>query len=257
LKNLSLIAGGIASLALGTVLATQSHAADHLDSASLAGNSMGDINDVYAWMTTDTAKVNLAMTVSPGDDGTHSFSDAVQYVFHVASRTGDPLAVIGHPGMGTETKVICTFASNTSVQCWVVVGTTVKDYVTGNPTATGGITSGSGKTRVFAGRRSDPFFFNLQGFRNAVAAIAGMAGSLAPDAAGCPTGLIDAQVMGVRGILSTLQTTGTGSPPCSTTEIDCFKTFNVMAIVVQVDKTLLNQPGNTILAVWGSTHAKP
>jgi hypothetical protein len=30
-----------------------------------------------------------------------------------------------------------------------------------------------------------------------------------------------------------------------------------MALVVQVDKSLLNAAGNTMLSVWGSTHMVP
>jgi len=40
-----------------------------------------------------------------------------------------------------------------------------------------------------------------------------------------------------------------------TTGSDDFATTNVMAIVVQVDKSLVNTTGNTTVAVWGSTHA--
>lgn len=245
-------------MALGTVLATRSsEAADHLDSATLATNGMADINDVYAWMTSDMSKLNLIMTVSPGA-GNGTFSDAVQYVFHVVSRTGaTPGDVVAKPGTGTETKVICTFTSDTAIQCWVVTGTTVKDYVTGDPSAAAGITSASGKLKVHAGRHSDPFFFNLQGFRNAITQVkAAVAGGLTLDAAGCPATLPDANAAGLRGILSTQQT-GTEMPACPTNNLDCFALFNVKAVVVQLDKTLVNEGTNTLLAVWGSTHAKP
>jgi hypothetical protein len=40
-------------------------------------------------------------------------------------------------------------------------------------------------------------------------------------------------------------------------QIDCFQNFNVMSIVMQVDKSLLNIGTNTILEVWGSTHTTP
>ncbi|MBL0215900.1 MAG: DUF4331 family protein [Myxococcales bacterium] len=249
----------MASLGLAALLATQSHAADHLDSATLAGNPMGDINDVYTWMTPDALKLNLAMTVSPGDPGTRAFTDAVQYVFHVTSKAGDPQATVAQAG-GTETKVICTFVSNTNVSCWVVTGTATTAYVQGDPSAATGLTSADGKLKVFAGRRSDPFFFNLQGFRNAVDAVHTNVGALTFTADGCPNNLPSTGALSIAtilGLLTTLQTTGAGSPACSTTNIDCFAAFNVMALVVQVDKTLVNATGNTIVGVWGSTHAKP
>lgn len=255
-------------MGLATLLATQSHAADHLDSFNtLATNPLGDINDVYTWMTTDTNKLNLAMTISPADTAARHFSDAVQYVFHVTSRGTMATDAVAHPGMGTETKVICTFASDTSAQCWVVSGTTVKDYVTGDPSATTGLTSADGKLKVFAGRRSDPFFFNLQGFRNAIKAVHDAAPGLpmaAYDAAFCPTGIPATatppapSVLALRTLLTTQQPTDANAmPQCPDTTPDCFATLDVKAIVLEVDKTLLNDGTNTMLAVWASTHAKP
>lgn len=263
MKKLSLIAGGVASLGLATLLATHSYAADHGDSTTLLTQPMADINDVYTWMNADASKLNLVMTVSPVDPGSRSFSDAVQYVFHVTSKAGDPtMTVAQNMQTDVETKVICTFASNSSAQCWVVAGTTVKGYISGDPSATTGITSADGKIKLFAGRRSDPFFFNLQGFRNVVAGVKTQvgAGTLAFNEFGCINGGaagVDGTFAALRNTLKTLQVTGTGTPACSISEIDCFKTFNVMAIVLQVDKSLVNSGTNTIVSVWGSTHAKP
>ncbi len=250
-------------MGLATLLATPSHAADHLDSLSLAANPMADINDVYTWMTPDALKLNLAMTVSPGDNGLRTFGDSVQYVWHVISKAStdaaDPTQVVArNAATDVETSVICTFVSNTKASCWVVSGTTVKGFVTGDPSATAGMTSGDGKVKVFAGRRSDPFFFNLQGFRNAIAGVKMAAATpgfaVTPD--GCPKTLMDTDAAGLRTLLSTQQT-GAGVPACSPTTLDCFASFNVMAIVVQVDKTLVNATGNNFLSVWASTHAKP
>ena len=112
-----------------------SQAADHLDgpNVAMAGNQMADLGDVFSWMTSDGTKVNLAMTVSPADQGVNTFGPSVQYVFHVTSHPGSTNATaFGVPGI--ESDVICTFASNTSAQCWVTQGTNVKGYVTGDPT---------------------------------------------------------------------------------------------------------------------------
>lgn len=263
MKKLSLIAGGVASLGLATLLATHSYAADHGDSTTLLTQPLADINDVYTWMNSDASKLNLVMTVSPVDADTRSFSDAVQYVFHVTSKAGGPMMTVAQNMPGdVETKVICTFASNTSAQCWVVAGTTVKGYISGDPSSAAGITSADGKIKFFAGRRSDPFFFNLQGFRNVVTAVktAVGAGGLTFNQFGCINGgasATDATFTSLRNSLKTLQITGGGTPACSISEIDCFKTFNVRAIVLQIDKTLFNSGTNTIVSVWGSTHAKP
>ena len=96
---------------------------------------MADINDVYAWMTTDGAKVNLAMTVSPADDDTR----------HV--RPDGPVRVPreqlrGHRNASRsstqdkEYKVICTFASNTTAQCWVATRQDVDRLRQGRSSAT-------------------------------------------------------------------------------------------------------------------------
>lgn len=255
MKKLSLIGGGVAGLALAALLATPARAADHLDSTTLATNPMGDINDVFTWMNGDATKLNLALTVSPADDGTRHFSPAVQYVFHVRSRAGTTGGmVVAQPG-GTETNVICTFASDTSAQCWVVQGTTVKGYVKGDPSAAAGLTSADGKLKVFAGRRSDPFFFNLQGFRDAIALIGGAAGTLTFNAGGCPNNLLDATAAALVATLSAQSTMTGAAPACPLTNKDCFAALNVMGLVVQVDKTLVLNGTDTYLSVYASTHA--
>ncbi|HEY0992309.1 MAG TPA: hypothetical protein VGD80_34895 [Kofleriaceae bacterium] len=54
---------------------------------------------------------------------------------------------------GTETKVICRFASNASGQCWVSNAdrTITDDCVAGDPRMKVGVTSVQVKVRVFAG----------------------------------------------------------------------------------------------------------
>lgn len=229
---------GVAGLAAVALLAGRGQAADRGRSptlaATLVGDPMADIADVYAWMT--GSNLNLVMDVSPRDNGTHGFSPAVLYVFHLTSKQGLGVATAG----GTETRVICKFDSNIAVQCWVVTGTTTKDYVTGDPSNTAGVTSILGKVKVFAGRRSDPRFFSETGFNTAITTFRAQSTGT-PDGAGCPRMMTPGQAGSVRSALTA------GS--------DDFATTNVMAIVVQVDKSLVNTTGNTTVAVWGSTHA--
>jgi hypothetical protein len=263
MKKLAYLGGvaGVGVVAAALVATQTGHAADHLDSSTLAPNPLADLNDVYAWMNGDATKVNLAMTISPADPGDRAFGPDVQYVFHVTSK--EQLGVLV-PG-GNETRVICTFASPTSAECWIADSTGTKDYVTGDPSNTAGITSTSGKVRLFAGRRSDPFFFNLQGFRDAVGAVkATPSPVLTQDAAGCPTTCLgDADCGGtadaLRGLLGGQRPVPTPAPvpACPDNNRDCFINLNVLAIVLQVDKTLFNTGSNTTLAVWGSTHATP
>jgi hypothetical protein len=242
LKKLAFL-GSVIGLGVGALLVAHStQAADHLDSPGAIANPMADITDVFAWNTPDAMKVNLVMAVSPGDPGTRHFDSTVQYVFHVSSTA----SVTSQSR--TETKVICTFANDTSIQCWVGD----KDYVTGDPTGADGVTSTSGKVKVWAGRRADPFFFNFNGFQDAIEFVEN-AGITQVDGAGCPT--IPAGIGSA--LRNKLQEGPRGTDthaPCSGSSKNCFEDLNVMAIVLQVDKTLLNDGSNKILGVWGSTH---
>ena len=158
------------------------------------------------------------------------------YAFHLTSK---PRLGIAEPS-GTETQVICRFDSNTSVRCWVASGGVTRDYVVGDPSNTAGVTSPSGRVKVFAGRRSDPAFFNLSGFTTAMTGFAPQLVSTAEDVAGCPNRVLLDRFVALRTQLSS------GS--------DSFATSNVMAIVVQIDPALVNTGNNTVIAVWGSTH---
>lgn len=249
MKRLTLRYGVLGSLVGALLLfAHELKAADHLDSATtLAPLPLADINDVYAWMTPDGQKVNLVMTISPGDNGTRHFSPGVQYVFHVTSKAG---LGVGQAG-GTETRIICTFASDLAAKCWIG-DNPVKDYVEGDPTSIEGITSFDAKVRMFAGRRSDPFFFNLQGFRDAVAAVKAT-GGITLDAAGCPNNVDATAAAALRAkVQQAAQATATA--PCAIDNADCFKHLKVLAIVMQVDKSLLLDAGQTTVGVWASTH---
>jgi hypothetical protein len=263
LKKLAFL-GGAAGLGLLALLSSPvSQAADHLDSTALT-NKMADINDVYGWMTSDGAKINLAMTVAPNAGMDDNFGTSVQYVFHLTryefNGAADFPIMQAQIAAGVETRVICTFASNTDGKCWVVDSANkVLDYVAGD-FSMAGQTSESGKLRVFAGRRSDPFFFNLSGFKRALAAfIPNCTGGDCPaglnlNAAGCPD--TDAATAGaLRGLVGATPTTAAQAMGCPQNEPDCFKNANVMAIVVQIDKTLVVDDTKKLLSVWGSTHA--
>ncbi len=260
MKKLAFLAGA-GALCAAAFYGSPLRAADHLDGANvkLAANTMADLNDVYTWMTSDGAKVNLALTVSPADDGTRHFGPSIQYVFHVEQHPG-----FGMPG--TETKVVCTFVNDTSGQCWVVAkdGATI-DYVTGDLSVVSGRASASNKFRVFAGRRSDPFFFNLTGFTNAKSVVT--SANVTDDVNGCPTeidnlAITNATTSALRtalGATPTSSTPGTTTAtiegPCPADVADCFADFNVMAIVIQLDKDLVIDTANKFVSVWASTHA--
>jgi hypothetical protein len=212
------------------------HAADHLDAPGVMTNAAADITDVYAWMSSDKSKLNLVLDVSPLAATTSKFSNQVQYVFHLGAGPsfGMPPAQL--------TNIICTFATDQTASCWV--GTS--EYVHGDASATTGITSADGKVKVFAGLRDDPFFFNLNGFKDAVATVDAAEGSLMFDMAGCPQ-LNAATAGAVAGMLNhTMMGT---APPA-----DFFAGKNVLSIVVQVDASLVSSSTNKIVGVWGSTN---
>jgi hypothetical protein len=226
------------------LVATTAMAADHKDGPATTADPTADIADVYAFM--DGTNVALAMTVSPfADKTTAKFSDMVLYTWHVTSYNK-----FGGTKSGNN-DVICSFATNQTIQCWV--GT--KDYVTGDASATTGLTSASGKVKVFAGVRADPFYFYLGspttgGFKKAVADTWAAApalitaGQVNPN--GCPILPTAAQ---------TLLKTDLGVGNTDQTKND-FASANVLAISIEIDKSLLIANPNDVISVWASTNHK-
>lgn len=225
---------GALALAL-TAAATTALAADHLDGPAATMDPAADITDTYAWL--DSGNVVLVMNVSPLATSTSKFSDKVQYVFHTESRMA-----FGMPG--TKVDIICTFDAAQKVSCWVGD----KAYVTGDASATAGLAAGDGSFKVFAGLRDDPFFFNLDGFKDTVTTVEGAAASLTFDAAGCPA--LDAATSTL--LVNKLKTDPKSTPPGGTAK-DFFAGKNVLSIVLSVDKKLLNG-GGPIMSYWASTN---
>lgn len=212
-------------------------AADHLDGAAVKTEKATDINDVYAWMSPDKAKVYLAMTVFPQANATSKFSNAAKYVFHLNSSSA-----FGMPA--TEVLVICSFDATDAISCWVTKGNETLDYVTGVASAAEGISSMSGKTKVFAGLRDDPFFFNLEGFKQVANNVTFASPGLMKDAAGCP--MLD---MGTSQLLVGQLSTAPGGGAAQ----NFFAALNTLALVVTVDTALVT-PGGPTLGVWASTN---
>lgn len=226
---------GACTAAAAVGLALKIRAADHKDGPAVTNDPTADITDLYAWMSTDKSKVTLVMDVYPNAPAGSKFSDQVLYVFHVNSSAG-----YGMPQ--TETKIICGFDAAQAITCWVGAG----EKVTGSASAVAGLTSASGKTKVFAGLRDDPFFFNLTGFKATAADVAAAASSLTFDASGCPT--LDAATAGTLVAQLSHGTSGAAAA-------NDFAAQNVQSIVVEVDTTLLT-PGGKILGVWASTNMR-
>ena len=221
------------TLTIAALLCTSAAlAADHRDGAAVLTDPSTDINDVFAWTSSDGTKLNLAMTVFPAATTAAKFSDVAQYVFHTASSPG-----YGMAASATE-DILCTFDTSQKISCWGG-----GEYVTGDASATSGITSSSGKLRVFAGLRDDPFFFNLDGFKATAHLVHEAAGSLTFDAAGCPA--LDQTT--ANALVTQLRSAPGGGAPQ-----DFFAGLNGLAIVIQIDKALVTKGGSTV-SVYGST----
>jgi hypothetical protein len=230
---------GVCSVAavVGTVRIARS--ADHLDSPATKADPAADINDLYGFM--DGNNLVLALTLfpaasAPTDAGPGAqFSDAVQYVVHVASG-----ASFGKTTANTD--IICTFTAAQQISCWL--GT--QEFVTGNAGQLPGLASADGKFKVFAGLRADPFFFNLDGFKQTVSDVIA-AEPLTTDVAGCPT----LSAATADALLTQLKTAPDGGPP-----EDFFAPLNALAIVFSIDKSLVTT-GGPFVATWAATHRAP
>jgi hypothetical protein len=213
-------------------------AADHLDGPAVQADKTTDITDTYAWM--EGGKLVLVMNVHPLADGTSKFSDAALYVFHVNSAAGYLMPQ-------TETTIICSFATDQTITCWP--GDDEAEIVTGDASGTAGLASASGKFKVFAGHREDPFFFNLVGFNAVRTAVLGaLAMNPLPftiDENGCPE---------LPKSLSDTLVTQLTQDMAGGAGVDFFLNLNVLSIIVEVDPSLVND-GGPILGYWASTNA--
>ncbi len=216
-------------------LVLPARASDHLDGPAVIAQPEADISDLYTWM--DGNNVVLVMGVTPLATPMTTFSDKIQYVFHTQSQQM-------FFGASTGVDIICTFDLAQHASCWV--GTA--DYVTGDASATTGLTSASGKVKVFAGLRDDPAFFNLDGFKSAVNLYASASSGLTFDVAGCPR----LDVASSAALVRTLQSDPTSTPPGGLAH-DFFAGKNVLGLVVSVDKSLLTA-GGPLVSVWASTN---
>ncbi len=188
-------------------------AADHIDAPAVTGSgstSLGnDITDIYAFQSpSDNSKMVFTMNVqgllSPAATAAATFPSNVMYEFNI-DNTGD----------NVEDLVIQCLVQNGKMRVYgpVAVGTpglssTVKTSgavtevsVTSYASSTSpSVATNSNGTRVFAGPRDDPFFFDLVRYLDILS--------------GAQTGF-------------------------RTTGVDTFAGSNVMSIVVEVPKSLL------------------
>ena len=181
LRNAGLLTAAGLTLALGGApLITTG--ADHLDAPALGGLTNGsgdfaphsdhgdrDINDVYVFQGRNASRTVLAMTTNPAVNVPSVqpmpyFGTNVRYIINV-DRTGDAkqdLAYVWRFGA----------ANGSGAQSYSVTrytGANARSLSTGAKIGSGwtsrsGIGTAKDGAKVFAGVRSDPFFFDLTGF---------------------------------------------------------------------------------------------
>lgn len=212
------------------ILAGATRASDHLDSPTVTREATADIGDLYAWMSSDTRRLNLAMTLVGA-----SFSERIDYVFHVDS---------GPAAAATRSTVSlrCRFGKSGTIDCRAHD----IDHATGDASHMPGVRGVRGRFRVFADLRDDPFFNNVRGSRAALdVAAKALSAGVVKDAGGCPR--FDAAT--TRKIVDEWRHTD-GAP--GTNFLAGWKTA---AIVVEIDAAAVNA-GGPALAVWATTELR-
>jgi hypothetical protein len=230
LRSGTLLAAATLTLALGgaPLLVT---GADHIDAPALGGLTAGgvfsphadhgdrDINDVYVFQGSNSSRTVLAMTTNPAVnvpsvDPFTFFGTNVRYVLNV-DRNGNAVVDLAYvwrfgPASGGAQDYTVTRYSGTNA-------TSLNQGVQIATGSTGGNGIGKAKdgAKVFAGVRSDPFFFDLTGFVGTVFGI----------------GSDDLAVID-----------GTAN--------DFFTPLDTNAVVIEVPDDALGGPN---IAVWGST----
>jgi len=147
-----------------------SHGADHLDAPGLtspSGRMDADINDVFVFDGADASRTAIAVTTHPlaGVLSPRDYATDVDYIINV-DRNGDAVQDLAY--------VFRFGASERGSQPYTVTrytGANARSLAHGPTLAsgrTGEVSRAKGRGLVFAGLRSDPFFFDLAAFRDDV-----------------------------------------------------------------------------------------
>lgn len=194
-------------------------AADHIDSPAVTGNA-NDITDVYAFQGADTNNMVFVVgeqgLLSPGTTGAASFKENVLTEINI-DNNGDNVEdlVIQAIKRGNKMYFFGPVAPGTPGLSSTVKTSSPAGNVDISAYGSAPITATNNGMKFFAGPRDDPFFFDL----NAYTAILG-------------------------GNASGFSNPGT----------DTFAGTNILAIVVEVPKTMLGT--SSTINVWAETKQK-
>jgi Domain of unknown function (DUF4331) len=211
----------VAALLLGTALATVGiiYAADHIDTPTITGLA-SDITDVYAFRGQDPNNLVLVANtqglLTPGTTGAAKFDPNTVIEFNIDNNNDN-----------VEDLVIQAIVKDGSMKFYGPVApsaTGTKSKLEGAITAEVAVTAyGAAPTiatqnnmKVFAGPRDDPFFFDLNRFKQVIAGTA---------------------------------------PGFNNPGTDSFAGTNVLSIIVELPKTMLNATAGKI-NLWVETKKK-
>jgi Domain of unknown function (DUF4331) len=147
-----------AAVAAAGLCAGTARAADHRETPTTIADAVADIADVYTWK--DGSRFVIAMTVDglrmPTPGQTSRFDEDVRYELH-----------IGRDAFATTRQSAVDIVVRMKQQNgqWTVLAQNVPGA---NGTISGDAESviTKGTAKLFVGLRDDPFFFDLEGFRN-------------------------------------------------------------------------------------------
>ena len=147
--------------------------ADHLDAPGLTspgGKTRLDINDVYVFQGSDPSKTVLAATVNPAATGDTRFANRREGAYHLRiDRNGDAVEDVTYSLTFADRK----FRDGQFVTVRRATGSEAREVIPDGKMVGFGRTEDtirlwSGNGKAFTGLRSDPFFFDLGGFRGTV-----------------------------------------------------------------------------------------
>ena len=198
IRRLAAVASAAVILAIG-LAPLGIWAADHLDSPTVSASGATDLTDVYAYSTSDAKKTVLIANVNPGagvlPNSTTSFGTGVQYKITVDTN-GD-----ASPDL---TYLLRFSAGNPQ---GVTIWRNGKMWGSGKAGRTINLAGGS---KLWAGLRDDPFFFDLDAFKG--------------------------NILGAAN----------GRMLCDANKVDFFKGLNVSSIVLLVPNKELGGNGKTV-----------